>query len=84
MRRLAELQPARDLACQISLQVRMGLGREQPDDALPGLVNPNNMSETTQRGLYNGWQQFMNAESWKDIPVAPHTATYEGTATFKG
>jgi len=26
----------------------------------------------------------MNAESWADIPIAPITARFEGTATIRG
>ena len=69
---------------RVPQQIRMGLGREGPHDVLPGLVHTSNMSEATHRGMYSAWQQFMNAEAWKDIPVSPRTATYEGTATFKG
>ena len=61
----------------------LGLGREQEQDILPGLVHPNNINEHRQRGMYERWQQFMDADSWADIPVYPPTATYEGTSTFK-
>jgi hypothetical protein len=38
------------------------------------------VSEIPQRGLYRRWQEMMDAESWKDIPLAPQTAVYEGTS----
>jgi len=47
-------------------------------------VSGNTYSEVGQRGFYNRWQEFMNAESWKDIHVDPITAKFEGTATFHG
>jgi len=28
--------------------------------------------------------EFMNAESWAEIPIAPITARFEGTATIRG
>ena len=63
----------------------MGLGHaEEEQDILPGYRSPSGINEDRQRGLYKWWQQFMDAESWADIPVYPPTATYEGTATFKG
>ena len=60
----------------------MGIGHEGSDGTLPGLVHSTNITEVTQRGLYAGWQNFMNAGDWSEIDVAPHTAKYEGTATF--
>ena len=62
----------------------MGLGTEEEQDVLPGVRTRSNVNETGQRALYKRWQEFMDAESWADIPAYPPTATYEGTATFKG
>ena len=62
----------------------MGVGRAKPHDQLPGSMSHIGVSEETQRTLYRRWGEFMGAEGWQDIPVAPRTATYEGTATFKG
>ena len=64
--------------------VVMGLGHETTHYALPGKVAGTNPNEVPQRALYARWQEFMNASSWKQISVAPQTAKYEGTATFKG
>ena len=62
----------------------LGLGTEEEQDTLPGVRTPNAINETPQRLQYQRWQQMMDAESWADIPVYPPTATYEGTATFRG
>ena len=62
----------------------MGLGKTEEQDVPPGYSSPRFVTEDRQRGLYQWWQQFMDAESWADIPVYPPKATYEGTATFKG
>ena len=64
--------------------VIMGLGHETTHPALPGKVAGRRTNEVPQRALYARWQDFMNASSWKEISVAPQTAKYEGTATFKG
>ena len=62
----------------------MGLGTEEEQDFVPGVWTRSNINETPQRFQYQRWQEMMDAESWADIPVYPPTATYEGTATFKG
>ena len=63
----------------------MGLGHAEEQDILPGCYrSPSNVNEDRQRGLYTWWQEFMDAESWADIPVYPSTVKYEGTATFHG
>ena len=62
----------------------LGLGHAEEQDVIPGYRSPNTINEDRQRGLYKRWQEFMDAESWADIPIYPPTANYEGTATFKG
>jgi len=62
----------------------MGLGKTEEQDILPGYRSPNSTNEDRQRSLYRRWSEFMDAESWADIPVFPAKANYEGTATFKG
>ena len=62
----------------------MGLGHDEEQNILPGYRSPSNINEDRQRALYKWWQEFMDAESWADISIYPPTATYEGTATFKG
>ena len=67
------------------LHVAMGLGHQVGHhDALPGYIDHAPVSEQPQRGFTEGWQAFMEAESWKEIPANSRTATYKGTATFKG
>ena len=41
------------------------------------------ISESNQRHFYHRWEEFMNAESWADIPIEPISAVYEGTAGMK-
>ena len=62
----------------------MGLGHSGPDPDFPGLVSERYVSESNQRGFYRRWEDFMNAESWSDIPIDPITVEFEGTATMKG
>ena len=66
------------------IQMSMGLGHETTHPELRGTIGGKSINEVPQRGLYARWQEFIDADSWKDISMAPHTATYEGTATFKG
>jgi len=61
----------------------MGLGHEIAHPLMPGTAVPGT-SEHLQRVGYRRWMEFMTADSWADIPIPPHTAKYEGTATFKG
>jgi len=64
----------------------MGLGKKQDvhDAPLPGYHSPTNYTEDRQRASYRRWAEFMEAESWADIPIYPPTVKREGTATFKG
>jgi phenylpropionate dioxygenase-like ring-hydroxylating dioxygenase large terminal subunit len=62
----------------------LGLGHERALDSLPGTVAGKWINEVPQRSLYARWQEFMDAQSWKDISLAPHTAPYEGAAPFSG
>ena len=65
-------------------QVSMGVGHAGPHPEYAGQVSERYVSENNQRNFYGRWQEFMNAESWKDIPIEPITAKFEGTATLKG
>jgi ethylbenzene dioxygenase subunit alpha len=47
-------------------------------------VSERYISENNQRLFYQRWEEFMNAESWAEIPIAPVTARFEGTATIRG
>jgi phenylpropionate dioxygenase-like ring-hydroxylating dioxygenase large terminal subunit len=62
----------------------MGLGHAGGHPDYPGLVSERYISENNQRQFYLRWEEFMNAESWADIPIAPITARFEGTATIRG
>ena len=62
----------------------MGVGRSGPSPDLPGQVSERYTSESNQRHFYHRWQQFMNADSWADIPLEPATVEYEGAATLHG
>ncbi len=44
-----------------------------PDAHLPGTVVRGQLSDTNQRLFYKRWAEFMDAESWTDIPLAPST-----------
>ena len=64
--------------------ISMAMGHEIVDHPeLPGTLWPN-VNEGPQRSLYTRWQEMLGAASWADISLAPQTAVYEGTATFKG
>jgi len=66
--------------------ISMGVGHESSDPRLPAArgILPKAQGEHPQRNMYLTWQQYMNAESWADIPLDPTTAKFEGTATMKG
>jgi hypothetical protein len=64
--------------------ISMGLGYEAPIPLLNGIASDKLIGEINQRAFYTRWQEFMNAESWKDIHIDPITATFEGTATMRG
>ncbi len=72
------------LGRKYSQDLSMGLGRSGPSADFPGLVSERYTSESNQRHFYHRWQQFMNADSWSDIPLEPSTADYKGTATLRG
>ena len=72
------------VARKVPQNLTMGLGHQVTHEMMPGEIVLNNIQEGTQRNVYDWWQKMMNAESWKDLPVARQTAKYEGTATFKG
>ena len=65
---------------RVMQNLTLGLGHEIPSEVLPNPTSEVMVSEIPQRGLYRRWQEMMNAESWKDIPIAPQTAVYEGTS----
>jgi len=79
------VQAGKSLTARKYMQIlSMGLGKTEAQDVLPGYRSPHSSNEDRQRGLYQRWQEFMDAESWADIPLYPPTAKYEGTATFRG
>jgi Ring hydroxylating alpha subunit (catalytic domain) len=62
----------------------MGIGHCRPHPDYPGLISERYISEHNQRLFYQRWEQFMNAQSWADIPIEPISARFEGTATMLG
>jgi phenylpropionate dioxygenase-like ring-hydroxylating dioxygenase large terminal subunit len=62
----------------------MGLGHAGTHPDYPGLVSERYISENNQRLFYQRWEEFMNAESWGDILLAPISARFEGSATMRG
>ncbi len=72
------------IARQYPQELSMGIGHAGAHPDYPGLVSERYVSENNQRHFYLRWQEFMNAESWADIPLDPITARFEGTATMQG
>jgi hypothetical protein len=62
----------------------MGMRHEAFNAQLHGVENARAIGEINQRTLYARWQEFMNAESWRDIRIDPITADFDGTATMSG
>jgi phenylpropionate dioxygenase-like ring-hydroxylating dioxygenase large terminal subunit len=69
---------------RVAQDLSMGVGHAGAHPDYPGLVSERYISENNQRNFYLRWQEFMNAESWKEIGLAPLTARFEGTATMRG
>jgi hypothetical protein len=62
----------------------MGVGHDRPHPDFPGVVAERYTSESNQRLFYQRWEQYMNADSWDDIPLEPKAMKYEGTAGLHG
>jgi phenylpropionate dioxygenase-like ring-hydroxylating dioxygenase large terminal subunit len=71
------------LARHYAQDLSMGLGHAGPHPEFPGLVSERYISENNQRLFYQRWEQFMNADSWADIPLEPITARFDGTASMR-
>ncbi len=69
------------LGQRLPQDLSMGLGHIDHDSKYPGVVSERYISENNQRYFYRRWEEFMNAESWDDIPIQPLTAQFEGTST---
>lgn len=67
-------------AREMGQYVHMGIGNTHQDDVFPGEISDRFVSEANHRAFYKRWEDFMNAESWADIPLDPTKATYEGSA----
>jgi hypothetical protein len=65
-------------------ELTMGLGHAGSHTDYPGIVSERYISENNQRLFYRRWEEFMNAESWADIPLEPVTARFDGAATMRG
>jgi len=70
------------LARRYAQELSMGVGHSGPDEMYPGIMSERYISESNQRLFYQRWEEFMNAESWSDISIAPITAIFEGTASM--
>ncbi|WGL50783.1 SRPBCC family protein [Nocardioides sp. BP30] len=71
-------------AREIGQYVNMGIGNTHTDDVFPGQISDRFVTEQNHRFFYNRWEEFMNADSWDDIPLDPMKATFEGTASMDG
>jgi hypothetical protein len=60
--------------------ISMGVGHASRNEDWPGVVSERYISELNQRGYYQRWEEFMNADSWADIHIDPITVAFEGTA----
>ena len=69
------------IARQYLRDLSMGIGHAGAHPDYPGLVSERYISNN-QRHFYLRWQEFMNAESWMDIPLDPITARFEDTAAM--
>jgi phenylpropionate dioxygenase-like ring-hydroxylating dioxygenase large terminal subunit len=68
---------------QFPQDLSMGIGHAGTHAEYPGIVSDRYISESNQRLFYQRWEQFMNAESWADIPLDPISARFDGTATMQ-
>jgi phenylpropionate dioxygenase-like ring-hydroxylating dioxygenase large terminal subunit len=68
------------IAREMGQYVHMGIGNTRHDDVFPGAISDRFVTEQNHRFFYQRWEEFMNAESWADIPLDPIKASYEGTA----
>ena len=82
--RQVSLSAVSPIARKHAQNLSMGVGRVNHGSKLPGEVSERYISENNQRNFYRRWEEFMNAESWADIPLDPITAKFEGTATIHG
>lgn len=69
---------------KVAADLSMGIGHTGLNEEFPGHLSERYVSESNQRHYYERWMEFMNADSWDDITIEPHTAHYEGTAGFHG
>jgi 3-phenylpropionate/trans-cinnamate dioxygenase alpha subunit len=67
-------------ALEMGQYINMGIGNTHQDDVFPGQISDRFVSEANHRAFYKRWEEFMNADSWADIPLDPMKATYEGSA----
>ena len=82
--RQVSLSATSPIARKHAQDLSMGVGHVNGASKLPGEVSERYISENNQRNFYRRWEEFMNADSWADIPFDPITANFEGTATMHG
>ena len=82
--RQVSLSATSPIARKHAQDLSMGVGHVNGASKLPGQVSERYISENNQRNFYRRWEEFMNADSWADIPIDPITADFEGAATLHG
>ncbi|MDE2766259.1 MAG: hypothetical protein OXI25_07525, partial [Chloroflexota bacterium] len=82
--RQVSLSATSPIARKHAQDLSMGVGHVNGASKLPGEVSERYISENNQRNFYRRWEEFMNADSWADIPLDPATADFEGSATLHG
>lgn len=64
---------------QLHFNYQMGLGHARPVPGLAHAVENGEYNEENARAFYRRWSQFMNASSWKEIPMPDGTGAEPGT-----
>ena len=59
---------------QLHFNYQMGLGHARPVPGLAHAVENGEFNEENARAFYRRWTQFMNAASWKEIPMVEDEA----------
>jgi phenylpropionate dioxygenase-like ring-hydroxylating dioxygenase large terminal subunit len=71
------------VARKYAADLSMGKGHSYRHDDWPGEISERYISENNQRNYYRRWEEFMNADSWRDIHIDPISGRYDGTAGIR-